>query len=133
ALCRDCNAHQKARAIGKYVCHKCHAIIEEGHIKYKGEAFHPYHFNCNSCSQASDFLRKETTIESHPTMFGGSQPDPVTAYGSYTTQPTQFANAGHLARSGMMCRNFLKQSHYFLVTPRLKPVNNPAESWSTPD
>ncbi|XP_052783321.1 uncharacterized protein LOC128219541 [Mya arenaria] len=50
ALCRECNAKEKARAIGKYVCHKCHSIIEEGHIKYKGEAFHPYHFNCHSCS-----------------------------------------------------------------------------------
>jgi len=24
-------------------------MIEEGHIKYKGEAYHPYHFNCSSC------------------------------------------------------------------------------------
>lgn len=51
ALCRVCNANEKARGMGKYVCHKCHSIIDEGgHIKYKGEAFHPYHFSCNSCS-----------------------------------------------------------------------------------
>ena len=25
------------------------SVIEEGHIKYKGEAFHPYHFNCTDC------------------------------------------------------------------------------------
>ena len=49
ALCRECNAKEKARGLGKYVCHKCHSVIEEGHIKFKGEAFHPYHFNCNSC------------------------------------------------------------------------------------
>ncbi|OWF39258.1 LIM and senescent cell antigen-like-containing domain protein 1 isoform X2 [Mizuhopecten yessoensis] len=50
ALCRECNAKEKAKGLGKYVCHKCHSIIEEGHIRYKGEAYHPYHFNCSSCS-----------------------------------------------------------------------------------
>lgn len=49
ALCRECHAHEKARGLGKYVCHKCHAIIEEGHIKFKEEAYHPYHFNCKTC------------------------------------------------------------------------------------
>lgn len=49
ALCRECNAKEKAAGMGKYVCHKCHSIIDEGHIKFKGEAYHPYHFNCNSC------------------------------------------------------------------------------------
>ncbi|XP_046381595.1 LIM and senescent cell antigen-like-containing domain protein 1 isoform X3 [Haliotis rufescens] len=51
ALCRECNAKEKAKGLGKYVCHKCHSIIEEGHIKFKGEAYHPYHFNCHSCGQ----------------------------------------------------------------------------------
>jgi hypothetical protein len=49
ALCRECNAKEKALGMGKYVCHKCHVIIDEGHIKYKGEAYHPYHFNCTTC------------------------------------------------------------------------------------
>lgn len=49
ALCRECNAKEKALGMGKYVCHKCHSIIEEGHIKFKGEAYHPYHFNCHNC------------------------------------------------------------------------------------
>ncbi|XP_013382896.1 LIM and senescent cell antigen-like-containing domain protein 1 isoform X1 [Lingula anatina] len=49
ALCRECNAREKASGMGKYVCHKCHAIIEEGFIRHKGEVFHPYHFNCTSC------------------------------------------------------------------------------------
>lgn len=36
ALCHECNAREKAAAIGKYICHKCHAIIDEGApLKYK--------------------------------------------------------------------------------------------------
>ncbi|KAH3695137.1 hypothetical protein DPMN_082593 [Dreissena polymorpha] len=31
----------------------------------------------------------------------------------------------------MIRRHFLKQSHYFPVPPRLKPVNSPTESQST--
>ena len=49
ALCRDCNAREKAAGLGKYVCHKCHALIEDGHIKWRGDAYHPYHFNCKLC------------------------------------------------------------------------------------
>jgi hypothetical protein len=50
ALCHECNAKEKAAAIGKYICFKCHAIIDEGiPLKYKGEPYHPYHFNCKSC------------------------------------------------------------------------------------
>jgi hypothetical protein len=49
ALCRECNAKEKAAGMGRYVCHKCHAIIEEGHIKFRGDSYHPYHFNCKRC------------------------------------------------------------------------------------
>jgi len=49
ALCRECNELEKAAGAGKYVCHKCRSIIEDGHIKYQGDSFHPYHFNCNRC------------------------------------------------------------------------------------
>jgi hypothetical protein len=36
ALCHECNAKEKAAAIGKYICFKCHAIIDEGiPLKYK--------------------------------------------------------------------------------------------------
>lgn len=48
-LCRECNANSRMMENGKYTCFKCHSIIEEGHIKFKGEAYHPYHFNCNLC------------------------------------------------------------------------------------
>ena len=36
ALCHDCNAREKAAAIGKYICYKCKTIIDEGPpLKYK--------------------------------------------------------------------------------------------------
>jgi hypothetical protein len=49
ALCRECNEIEKAAGQGRYVCHRCHAIIEEGHIKFKGDSYHPYHFKCFRC------------------------------------------------------------------------------------
>ncbi|KAF7634912.1 hypothetical protein Mgra_00005654 [Meloidogyne graminicola] len=50
ALCRECNELEKAAGQGKYVCHKCRSIIEDGrHIKFRGDSFHPYHFNCKRC------------------------------------------------------------------------------------
>ncbi|CAK5090312.1 unnamed protein product [Meloidogyne enterolobii] len=50
ALCRECNEIEKAAGQGKYVCHKCRSIIEDGrHIKFRGDSFHPYHFNCKRC------------------------------------------------------------------------------------
>ncbi|KAL3072653.1 hypothetical protein niasHS_017627 [Heterodera schachtii] len=50
ALCRECNEAEKAAGTGKYVCHKCRAIIEDGnHIKFRGDSYHPYHFKCKRC------------------------------------------------------------------------------------
>jgi len=49
ALCRECNAMEKALGQGKYVCHKCRSVIDEGLLKFKGEPYHPYHFNCKTC------------------------------------------------------------------------------------
>ncbi|XP_052105405.1 LIM and senescent cell antigen-like-containing domain protein 1 isoform X3 [Mytilus californianus] len=59
ALCKECNNKERAKGMGKYVCHKCHAIIEDGHIKFKGEAYHPYHFNCTSCGNELDANGRE--------------------------------------------------------------------------
>ncbi|KRZ96045.1 LIM domain-containing protein unc-97 [Trichinella sp. T8] len=49
ALCRECNLKEKESGTGKYVCHKCRGVIDEGHIKFRGEVYHPYHFTCNRC------------------------------------------------------------------------------------
>ena len=36
ALCHECNAREKAAAVGKYVCFKCHTIIDESApLKFK--------------------------------------------------------------------------------------------------
>jgi len=49
ALCHECNAQAKAASLGKHVCHKCHAIIDDRPLRFRGEVYHPYHFNCSSC------------------------------------------------------------------------------------
>jgi len=49
ALCHDCNAKVKAESAGKYMCQKCHQIIEGEPLKFRGEYYCPYHFNCTAC------------------------------------------------------------------------------------
>lgn len=48
-LCRPCHNREKARGLGKYICQKCHAIIEEQPLLFKNDPYHPDHFNCNNC------------------------------------------------------------------------------------
>lgn len=48
-LCRPCHNREKARGLGKYICQKCHAIIEEHPLIFKNDPYHPDHFNCNNC------------------------------------------------------------------------------------
>lgn len=48
-LCRPCHNREKARGLGKYICQKCHAIIEERPLLFKNDPYHPDHFNCNNC------------------------------------------------------------------------------------
>ncbi|XP_064456678.1 LIM and senescent cell antigen-like-containing domain protein 1 isoform X2 [Ornithodoros turicata] len=50
ALCHECNAKEKAAGIGKYICYKCHGIIDDQPLKFRAEPYHPYHFNCTTCS-----------------------------------------------------------------------------------
>ncbi|XP_026676451.1 LIM and senescent cell antigen-like-containing domain protein 1 [Diaphorina citri] len=49
ALCHECNAQAKAVGFGKHMCHKCHGLIDDKPLKFRGEVYHPYHFNCTSC------------------------------------------------------------------------------------
>lgn len=49
ALCHECNARIKAESQGKYMCHKCHSTIDGQPLRWRGDTFHPYHFNCASC------------------------------------------------------------------------------------
>ncbi|CAG0896866.1 unnamed protein product [Darwinula stevensoni] len=61
ALCHECNAHVKAAAIGKHICYKCKQVIEEGLLRFRGEVYHPYHFNCASCSVELNSDAREVT------------------------------------------------------------------------
>lgn len=57
ALCRDCNEREKAAGAGRYVCHRCNAMIDDGqHIKFRGDSFHPYHFKCKRCLSVLSLL-----------------------------------------------------------------------------
>ncbi|OXU29330.1 hypothetical protein TSAR_006532 [Trichomalopsis sarcophagae] len=49
ALCHDCNARVKAGALGKHICYQCHGVIDDKPLRFRGEVYHPYHFNCTAC------------------------------------------------------------------------------------
>jgi len=67
ALCHDCNAKAKAASLGKHVCHKCHSIIDDRPLRFRGEVYHPYHFNCSSCSIELNADARE--VKSRPGYF----------------------------------------------------------------
>ncbi|KAK2082138.1 LIM and senescent cell antigen-like-containing domain protein 1 [Saguinus oedipus] len=50
-LCCPCHNHEKARGLGKYICQKCHAIIDEQPLIFKNDPYHPDNFNCASCGK----------------------------------------------------------------------------------
>ncbi|KAL7290175.1 hypothetical protein TKK_0015886 [Trichogramma kaykai] len=49
ALCHECNARYKAGALGKHICYQCHGVIDDKPLRFRGEVYHPYHFNCTAC------------------------------------------------------------------------------------
>ena len=51
ALCHECNDKVKANSEGKYMCQKCRSVIDGDPLKFRGEVYHPYHFNCKGCSK----------------------------------------------------------------------------------
>ncbi|XP_052004960.1 LIM and senescent cell antigen-like-containing domain protein 2 [Xyrauchen texanus] len=50
-LCRPCHNREKAHCLGKYICQKCHAIIEDHPLIFKNDPYHPDHFSCNNCGK----------------------------------------------------------------------------------
>ncbi|KAL4608858.1 LIM and senescent cell antigen-like-containing domain protein 1 [Arapaima gigas] len=50
-LCRPCHNREKARGLGKYICQKCHAIIDEQPLIFKNDPYHPDHFSCTNCGK----------------------------------------------------------------------------------
>ncbi|CAF4772763.1 unnamed protein product [Rotaria sp. Silwood1] len=51
ALCRECYTKEKAKdsIISQHICSTCQQILDNKYIKYKGEYYHAYHFQCSSC------------------------------------------------------------------------------------
>ncbi|CAL4120814.1 unnamed protein product, partial [Meganyctiphanes norvegica] len=64
ALCHECNARVKAESEGKYMCHKCHSTIDGQPLRWRGDTYHPYHFNCSSC--ANELTSDAREIKSRP-------------------------------------------------------------------
>jgi len=60
AFCRECNHKEKIKHTGTLVCHKCLIPIEEEFLRFKGEVYHPHHFNCKSCSVELNASARET-------------------------------------------------------------------------
>lgn len=48
-LCRPCHNREKAKGLGKYICQKCHLIIDEQPLMFRNDSYHPDHFNCTHC------------------------------------------------------------------------------------
>lgn len=45
-LCHPCHNCEKAKGLGKYICLKCHALIDEQPLIFKNDPYHPDHFDC---------------------------------------------------------------------------------------
>ncbi|NXR15028.1 LIMS2 protein, partial [Semnornis frantzii] len=50
-LCRPCHNREKAKGLGKYICQKCHLIIDEQPLMFRNDSYHPDHFNCTHCGK----------------------------------------------------------------------------------
>ncbi|XP_065335677.1 LIM and senescent cell antigen-like-containing domain protein 1 isoform X1 [Cloeon dipterum] len=59
ALCHECNTKAKAAGTGRYVCHKCHGLVDGKPLRFRGEVYHPYHFNCTACGTELDSNARE--------------------------------------------------------------------------
>ncbi|KAL8187552.1 UNVERIFIED_CONTAM: LIM and senescent cell antigen-like-containing domain protein 2 [Gekko kuhli] len=50
-LCRPCHNREKAKGLGKYICQKCHLIIDEQPLMFRNDSYHPDHFSCTHCGK----------------------------------------------------------------------------------
>lgn len=65
-LCRPCHNREKAKGLGKYICQKCHLIIDEQPLMFKNDSYHPDHFSCTHCGYVNCFLAwAEEQMERH--------------------------------------------------------------------
>ncbi|KFB37664.1 hypothetical protein ZHAS_00004904 [Anopheles sinensis] len=59
ALCHDCNRKEKEVGLGKHICNKCHGVIDDAPLRFRGEVYHGYHFNCTACGSELDSSARE--------------------------------------------------------------------------
>ncbi|XP_065077017.1 LIM and senescent cell antigen-like-containing domain protein 1 isoform X1 [Ochlerotatus camptorhynchus] len=59
ALCHDCNKLEKEVGSGKHICNKCHGVIDDTPLRFRGEVYHGYHFNCTACGAELDSSARE--------------------------------------------------------------------------
>ncbi|XP_058056934.1 LIM and senescent cell antigen-like-containing domain protein 1 isoform X2 [Anopheles bellator] len=59
ALCHDCNRHVKNSETNTHTCNKCHGNIEGKPLRFRGEVYHGYHFNCTACGTELDSTARE--------------------------------------------------------------------------
>ena len=45
-MVKFCLLIAQADGVGKYMCQKCHSSIDGEPLRFRGEVYHPYHFNC---------------------------------------------------------------------------------------
>ena len=64
ALCHECNDEVKATAEGKYMCQKCRSVIDGEPLRFRGEVYHPYHFNCTGCNK--ELTSSAVEVKSRP-------------------------------------------------------------------
>lgn len=64
SLCKECHEKEKIRLLGKNVCFNCRTVVEENdYLKFKGEVFHAFHFNCKTCGIELNSVAREKDKE----------------------------------------------------------------------
>lgn len=63
AFCRECNTKEKLKNTGNIMCHKCSVPIEDEFLRFNGEKYHPYHFNCKTCGNELNGISRESKGE----------------------------------------------------------------------
>jgi len=49
AVCKDCAAKYREEGNSGPICRKCSSRIDGDPLRFQGNIFHPYHFNCSGC------------------------------------------------------------------------------------
>uniref|UniRef100_G3R9W0 LIM zinc-binding domain-containing protein n=1 Tax=Gorilla gorilla gorilla TaxID=9595 RepID=G3R9W0_GORGO len=106
-LCRPCHNREKARGLGKYICQKCHAIIDEQPLIFKNDPYHPDHFNCANCGYWNCFFFITQAV---------GMEDYIYLYFCYCSKPNCFSPIFTIFFQHFVCakceKPFLGHRHY---------------------